>query len=461
MQSFDVLDPFRDQIIEQIEYTDEAHLNKKIEHAVEIAENRKKWIPKVRRIDILKKFYEILNQNRKLVIIEAIEEGGKPYKDTIVEFNRALNGITVAIETLSQLAGREVPMGLNQASRQKLAYTNWEPRGLVIAISAFNHPINLIIHQIIPALAAGCPIIIKPAAKTPLTCMTLVRFLYEAGLDEHYVQVVHLPHEMTAKLVGHEKVRFLSFIGSSAVGNYLKKQLPAGATCCLEHGGSAPVIIDEQADFEKAVLPLVKASFYHAGQVCVSAQRIYLHQSIKKDFLDLFIKETEKLKVGDPKLEETDIGPMISQREKERVNRVLREAIEGGASYLYQGMDFDNLLMAPSILENIPSHSDLYQRELFGPSVGIYEFEELKAAIMSANQLPFSFQASLYTQNLNTALESITELNAVTVLINEHPAFRVDWMPFGGQIESGEGLGGIPDSIKAMSFEKMTIFNIA
>ena len=231
---------------------------------------------KIKRIEILQNFKALVLKNKDKLIQTALAEGGKPLKDSIIEIERGIEGTDIAIQELKNLAGKEVPMNLSSASSGKMAYTFYRPRGLVIAISAFNHPFNLIIHQVIPAVAAGCPVIVKPALTTPLSCQAIVNLLYAAGLEKEYCRMVLCSNEIAEKIVANPANRFLSFIGSSKVGWYLRSKLPAGAACALEHGGAAPLIIDETAIIEPCINSIVKGGYYHAGQVCVSVQRIFV-----------------------------------------------------------------------------------------------------------------------------------------------------------------------------------------
>ena len=231
--------------------------------------------------------------------------------DSLVEIDRAADGIGVAIKEVSSLHGTEIPMNLTASSQGRHAYTRKEPRGVAIAVSAFNHPFNLIVHQVIPAIAAGCPVIVKPAKTTPLSCKNLIEILYESGLPETWCQMIICDNSVTEKLISDERNSFFTFIGSARVGWYLRSKLPPGATCALEHGGVAPAIVDHTADIDKAVPLLVKGGFYHAGQVCVSVQRIIAHEDIFNELSEKVVDAVKKLKVGDPTDMATEVGPLI------------------------------------------------------------------------------------------------------------------------------------------------------
>ena len=379
--------------------------------------------------------------------------------DAIVEINRGIQGIENAIETLRTRAGREIPMGINPASEGRLAFTTHEPIGIVVAVSAFNHPFNLIVHQVIPAVAVGCPVIIKPAMTTPLSCFNLVEMLYEAGLARDYCQIALVDNEGAELLVKDSRVAFFSFIGSANVGWMLRSKLAPGARCALEHGGSAPVIVDSQVDVDSIIPPIVKGGFYHAGQVCVSVQRVFVHDSILDEFCKQLTASVKKLIVGDPTLKNTEVGPLILPREVERVDKWVKEAEKSGSKIMTGGKILSETCYEPTILLNPSSNSKVTKHEIFGPVVCVYGYKNVDDAIKQANSLPVAFQASVFSQNIDFALGAAKRLDAASVMINDHTAFRVDWMPFAGRRVSGHGIGGIPHTMEDMCQEKMIVFN--
>ena len=261
-------------------------------------------------------------------------EGGKPIKDSLVEVERAIDGIAWAVSSLLQVTGKQVPMGLNNASEHCFSFTKREPKGVVFAVSAFNHPFNLLVHQAIPAIAVGCPVVLKPSLSTPLSAKLFVQLLTEAGIKKDWCQLLVCSDETTASLAKSKHIAFLSFIGSASVGWKLKANLYPGVSCNLEHGGTAPAIVNEDADLEQAVNSLVRSAFYHAGQVCVSTQNIFIHEKIKKTFTEKFLKVAKDLKLGDPLDSSTDVGPIIKMQAKERILSSIEAAIKSGAKPL-------------------------------------------------------------------------------------------------------------------------------
>jgi acyl-CoA reductase-like NAD-dependent aldehyde dehydrogenase len=406
----------------------------------------------------LEKVADLMKERVEELTQTAAREGGKPYKDSKVEVHRAINGIQIANEEISQLKGEQIPMGLTEASANRLAFTMREPIGVVLSISAFNHPLNLIVHQTITAFAAGCPVIIKPAANTPLSCLAFMDILKEAGLPEGWIQCVVCDNEVAELMVTDKRVNYLSFIGSANVGWYLKTKVARGTRVALEHGGVAPVIVEKDADLDEMLPLLAKGGFYHAGQVCVSVQRVFVHEDIAEEVAKRLAELAGKLKVGDPMDEATEVGPLISIDEVDRVEEWVREAEENRGKILCGGKKLSDTCYAPTVVFNPPQEVQLSREEVFGPVVCVYPYSDREEAIRLANDMEYHFQAAVFTKNIDTAFDCVDKLNATAVMVNDHTAFRVDWMPFGGRDASGEGMGGIPYSMHEMTRLKMMVF---
>ena len=399
-----------------------------------------------------------MHEKREAFAKQAAEEGGKPLLDSRVELDRAVQGIREAARCIPELTGRQIPMNLNESSRHRWAFTVREPIGLVAAISAFNHPFNLIVHQVIPALAVGCPVIVKPALTTPISCLNLLDCLKEAGLPENWCRSMLIDNALAEKLATDSRVRFLSFIGSAKVGWQLRAKAAPGTRCALEHGGAAPVIIEPDADVRKVMPALLKGGYYHAGQVCVSVQRVFAHQSIVERVAGELSALANQLKVGNPLNETVEVGPLILEREVDRVDDWVAEAKNAGAGVISGGRRLNETCYAPTVVLDPSDNIRLSQEEIFGPVVSVYSYTDRGAAIRRANKIPYSFQAAVFTQDLDTALDTANRLNAAAVMINDHTAFRVDWMPFAGRKSSGLGVGGIRPAMEEMTEEKMIVF---
>lgn len=457
MSTFKVLGAFDQRELCELTYTTASQTETALARASEIYQDRTLWLGLPERISILERLADLVEQELEFLALGATREGGKPLLDSRVEMQRALSGIKQAAAVLP-LVGQEVPMGQNAASAGRMAFTYREPRGVVLAISAFNHPFNLLIHQVVTAIAAGCPVVIKPSLKTPLSCQRLIDLLSRAGLPEGYAQMLLMPNERVGPLVSDSRISFLSYVGSSKVGWHLRSRLAAGATCMLEHGGVAPVIIDESADLSRAVPLLLKGGFYHAGQVCVSVQRVFVEKSRARQFAESLAEGARQLVVGDPTQKETQVGPLIQPAEVERVHAWVQEAQDKGAELVCGGQPLSETTYAPTVLLNPSDDCQLSQQEVFGPVVCVYEYEDLDVAIERANLEDYYFQAALFTNRLDRALEIGRRLHGMAVMVNDHTAFRVDWMPFGGHRHSGVGVGGIEQTIEEMTIERMLVF---
>jgi len=259
------------------------------------------------------------------------------------------------------------------------------------------------------------------------------------------------------KLATDQRVNFLSFIGSANIGWMLKSKLAPGTRCALEHGGVAPVIIDESADLNLALEGIAKGGFYHAGQVCVSVQRVYAHESVCEKFAQSIATAADKLIVGDQLDPKTEVGPLITESEVDRVEQWVNEAVEAGGKILAGGKRISNTCYAPTVILDPPDDANVSTSEVFGPVVCVYSCKDKKEALDRANSLSVAFQAAVYTKDLDTALELGNKLDATAVMVNDHTAFRVDWMPFGGRRGSGIGMGGIQYSMHEMTQDKMIV----
>jgi acyl-CoA reductase-like NAD-dependent aldehyde dehydrogenase len=457
-QQREVRSPYDGQLLATVEQADGPAVEQAFATATGLFADRNGWLAPVRRIEILQAAAALMAERREELALEAAREGGKPLTDSLVEADRAIEGVKLCVETLRTQGGAEIPMNLTAASAGRAAFTQLEPAGVVLAFSAFNHPLNLIVHQVGPAVAAGCPVIVKPAEVTPLSCMRFVGILREAGLPEPWCQaLVTTDLALAGSMVADERVSFFSFIGSAEVGWMLRSRLAPGARCALEHGGVAPVIVAADADVPEALPLLAKAGFYHAGQVCVSVQRIFAHRSIARELAEALARRADALKVGDPTLPDTEVGPIIRPEALKRIDEWVTEAVEGGAELLGGGRPVPETCYAPTVLFDPPDSVRVSTHEVFGPVVCVYPFDDLDDAVARSNALPYTFQAGVFTRDLDTALRAVRRLSATAVMVNDHTAFRVDWMPFGGRRRSGLGVGGIPYSMKDMQTEKMMV----
>lgn len=453
-----VTQPYDGVVLEELDLDSVSAIDQKIDTAARAFGNRRSWIPKSERVAILRRLRDLVAAKAESFALLIAREAGKPLLDARVEVARATHGIERAASEIARLGGEEIVMGLTPADEDRYAFTTREPIGVVAAISAFNHPLNLVIHQIVPAIATGCPVLIKPALATPLSCIELVKLVHQAGLPEPWCQVVLAENSEAEKLAIDPRISFLSFIGSANVGWRLRSRIAPGTRCALEHGGVAPVMVDRSADLQHTASSLTKGAYYHAGQVCVSVQKIYVHDDVKDELTDLLVGRVSKLKVGDLLQLDTEVGPLISEREVTRVSSWVEKATLQGSQIAVGGQRISSSCFQPTLIIEPPPNAQVSTHEVFGPVACLYGYSNWEDVIAEANRQPFAFQAAIFANDIDVSLRAIRALDASTVLVNDHTAFRTDWMPFAGRKQSSLGTGGIPYTMRDMTHEKMIVF---
>ncbi|MCJ8325780.1 MAG: aldehyde dehydrogenase family protein [Campylobacterales bacterium] len=457
MSTIEVTSPFDGKVVGNVKFSTVEEVQTAIDLAHSTFEDHKNALPKHKRVQILENLVEIMSSQIEELTILCASEGGKPYMDSKVEIHRAINGVKLAIESMGTFEGKEIAMGHTVSSANRMAYTFKEPIGVVAAVSAFNHPFNLAIHQVIPAIAVGCSVIIKPATQTPMSAIKLVELLKEAGLPDGWAQAVVCDRVAGELLATSPKINFLTFIGSGKVGWYLNSKVANGTRVALEHGGVAPVIVEKDADLDELIPALTKGGFYHAGQVCVSVQRVYVHKDIMDEVAKRLSDSASKLIVGDQLDPNTEVGPLINHNEVNRIEEWVNEAVKSGGKILTGGKRISDSLFEATVILNPSDDAIISKNEIFGPVVCLYTYDDIEVAFDRANALEVSFQAAIFTKNIDTALLAVKRLSGTAVMVNDHTAFRVDWMPFGGAKASGLGMGGIHHSMIEMSKEKLMV----
>jgi acyl-CoA reductase-like NAD-dependent aldehyde dehydrogenase len=379
-----------------------------------------------------------------------VAEGGKPVTYARGEMARGVLTLKLAAEEAARIGGEVIPLDLSAASRGRWGLTRRFPLGPVLGISPFNFPFNLVAHKVGPALAAGNPIIVKPASGTPLTALKLAEIYQQAGLPAGGLQVLPSSAAVAEKYVADERLKALSFTGSAAVGWHLK-QLAGRKKVILELGGNAACIVDETADLEAAAALIAVAGFAHAGQVCISVQRLLVHQKVYPAFKEIFARTVrEKVVVGDPSREDTVVGPFIDDGAAARVRQWVEEALAGGAHMVIGGFGEGNL-MPPTVLEKVSPEMRVWKDEVFGPVVVLAPFTDFSEALTLANDSVYGLQAGVFTQNLAHAWQAFETLEVGGVIINDTPMFRVDHMPYGGVKDSGFGREGLRYAIEELT----------
>ena len=455
-----VTNPYSLEPIGEIPLGEWSFADQWLDGAVRLHRDRGNRQPAYERIAILEKAASIMRDRFDALTYGIANEGGKPLIDARVEVERAIDGVRLAASEIANLHGREIPMDLTEAGAGRLAFTTREPIGPVVAVSAFNHPLNLIVHQVAPAVAVGCPVIVKPADDTPLSAQAFVAILHEAGLSEDRCALFPCDIPTAEQLVTDPRVAFISFIGSAKIGWMLRSKLAPGTRFALEHGGAAPIIVDETADIEAMIPYLLKGGFYHAGQVCVSVQRVFAPRDRAAEVAESLAFGASRLTVGNAIEEETEVGPLIRPREVDRVADWVSEAVDGGGRLLCGGDKLGATAYAPTVVLDPPPEVRLSSEEIFGPVVAVYGYDDIDDAVERANALPFAFHAAVFTRQLDVATKLIGALDATAVMVNDHSAFRVDWMPFAGRRLSGQGTGGIGYTMHDMTEDKMAVIRL-
>jgi acyl-CoA reductase-like NAD-dependent aldehyde dehydrogenase len=412
-------------------------------------------LPAHERARILDRVAELLRDRHEEVARTICAEAGKPIRAARVEASRAVSTYTFSAVEARKLAGEAVPMDASDAGAGKLAFTLRRPIGIVAAISPFNFPCNLVAHKLAPALAAGCPVVLKPASQTPLSALLLAELEQEAGLPAGWLNVVAGPaSEIGDVLVGDERVKLITFTGSSVVGWGLQERAPRKRVR-LELGNSTPVVVAADADLEAAAARLAANAFSFAGQSCISVQRIYVERSVLDDFTSRFVATVQGLVVGDPGDEVTDVGPVIDAGARDRILGWIEEAQADGARLLTGGREGD--LILPTVLADVPDTARVSCAEVFGPVCVVNPVDSLEEAFARANGTPYGLQAGIFSTSLSTALEAAEALEFGGVTVNEAPTFRADQMPYGGSKESGNTREGPAYTIREMTEERLVV----
>jgi acyl-CoA reductase-like NAD-dependent aldehyde dehydrogenase len=426
--------------------------------AAEAATRPMRELPAFERAAILTAASAELKARRDEIARTLAGEAGKAIKDATIEAERAAMTFHVAAEEARRLGGEVVPMDLAPHGRGRFAVTRRFPIGPVAAISPFNFPLNLSAHKIAPAIAAGNPIVLKPATKTPLSALYLADAVVRAGLPPGAISVLPMERSVGDRLVTDPRFKLLTFTGSSAVGWDMKARV-GKKKLILELGGNAGVIVDAGADLELAANRVAAGGFALAGQSCISVQRVYVHVSIFDHFAARLTDLVSKLHVGDPLDPATDVGPMIEEGEAERVDTWVREAVDAGARILTGGTRLGGALFAPTVLTDVPPDARVCAQEVFAPLVALFPFERFDDALREVNRSIYGLQAGVFTHSLDHTLEAFDQLEVGGVIVNDVPTWRIDHMPYGGAKDSGLGREGPRYTIEEMTELKLLVVN--
>ncbi|ARI78191.1 aldehyde dehydrogenase family protein [Halobacillus mangrovi] len=434
---------------------------KEVDQAVEAAQHAFKTNPMApyQRFEILKKVSELLLENKEELAKNITMEAGKPLKQAQTEIDRASQTFELAAEEAKRIHGEGVPVEAAPGSENRMAFTIKVPVGVVGAISPFNFPVNLVAHKIAPAIAAGNAVVLKPASKTPISALKLAELFEKAGLPKGYLNVVVGSGSTVGnQMMKDSRINMYTFTGSAEVGLKLKQETGLNKLI-LELGNNSPVIIDKEADIDAAAQNAAAKSYAFAGQVCISVQRLYVHEDIREEFQQKFINAIKELHVGDPNDPETDVGPMISEDEAKRAEEWIEEAKKAGANVVYGG-EREGALLRPTILTDVNEDMKVVCEEIFAPVVNLIPFKDIKECIDEVNRSQYGLQGGIFTQNIDTAFYAARNVEVGGLMINDSSQYRVDLMPYGGVKGSGWGKEGPKYTIEDMTEERLIVMNL-
>lgn len=457
----EIRSPYNGEIVGKAQRADDAALERAFSTAEQAFHNIMPALPAYKRAQILYGLAQQIEAQSEALAMLIAEEGGKPLKDARVEVKRAALTSKLCGDHALALEGRTLNMQKGAGSEKHLAFTIPGPIGPVLAICAFNHPLNLACHQIAAALAAGNSLVFKPASQTPLSALQIAAFLKEAGLPDGVLNVVVCAGSEIEPYISDRRVRYVSFIGSEQVGWQIPKKVAPGVRYALEHGGTAAAIVHGDADLDRALAGILRGAFYHAGQVCVSTQIVLAHESIYKELLSGLKLGARSLKCGDPRAAQTDLGPMISKGELDRVELWVEQARLAGAIIECGGKALPNNCYEPTILSAVTPAMKVVSREIFGPVISLISYRDLSEVERFLNSSDYAFQTAMYTSDLELGISLARRVDCRAFMLNESSAFRVDWMPFGGMKHSGFGIAGVEHSIADMSELKLVVLGIS
>jgi len=453
-----VRDPYDDAVIDEVPSASPEDARRALASA-ERGATIAKQLTSYERSKILLRTAEIVASRCPDFATLIATEGSKTIREANKEVRRCVNTLTVSAEEAKRVGGETIPFDSFPGGEHRVGYYYRAPVGVVLAITPFNDPLNLVAHKVGPAIAAGNSVIVKPATVTPLSALKLAETLLEAGLPPEVLQVLTGSGiALGGVLVPDERVRMVSFTGGWEAGQEVAR-LAGVKKIGMELGSNSPVIVWEDAELEWAVESCVSGAFWAAGQNCIGVQRLYVHEHIYQSFRDLFVEQTRAYRIGNKLDEATDMGPMITEGEALRVERWVNEAKEAGATVLCGGLR-SKALMEPTVLEHVPETATIHREEVFGPTVNLYSISDAEQAIAKANSLPFGLHAAVFTRNVDLAFTFARALDCGGVMVNDSTDYRLDSMPFGGVKRSGIGREGVRYAVEEMTETKVVCVNV-
>jgi len=455
---FNVDNPYTGDVIAKCHVADEDLLEDAME-AADLAFKPFASLARDQRSDMLRNLSSVIEKRSEDFARMITSEGGKPIILSRGEVNRAVFNARYAAEQAIRFGGEWLPGDIYPGGRGYTTLVGRFPLGPTLAVSPFNFPLNLIMHKLAPAIAVGCPTIIKPSSDTPLTALMLAKACHDAGLPPGAVQVLPCRGPAFEKLVIDDRAKMLSFTGSDVVGWKLKK-IAGRKRVALELGGNAAVVVHEDADLKHAAARIAFGGYAHAGQVCISVQRVLVQDSIFDEFNKLLVKECKKIKSGDPSDEKIICGPMIRPEEIDRVKDWIKEAVELGGKILVKGKVLKGNILTPTLISNVPKSAKAYSGEIFGPVMVVNSYKTFDQALELVNDSDYGLQAAVFTRDVSRIMQAYGELEVGGIIANDMPTMRIDNYPYGGVKNSGQGREGITCTMDEMTEERVLVIKL-
>jgi acyl-CoA reductase-like NAD-dependent aldehyde dehydrogenase len=450
----EVRSPFSGDLVGRVPVGTEAHLDEAI--AIALACHREGPPPAFERARVLDRAAELLEARVEEFARSISNESAKPIKTARVEAARAVETFRFSAAVARTLGGDIIPLDASSVGVGKLGFVQRVPIGVVAAISPFNFPLNLVAHKLAPAIAAGCPVVLKPASATPLTALKLADLLLdECGLPAGWLNVVTCAGRTANHMVTHDDVAMITFTGSPGVGWSIRAAAPRKKVS-LELGNNAPVVVEPDGDWAGAARKIAVAGYSFAGQSCISVQRVYVHSSIHDAFVAELVAAVDGLEVGDPSADDTDVSALITPGDTERVLDRIGQAVVEGATIAIGGTVTDEIL-APTVLTGVLPDMEVCRTEVFGPVVGVAAYDDFAEALRLANDSRYGLQAAVFTSDIGKALQAARTLEFGGVMVNEVPTWRADQMPYGGLRDSGNTREGPPYTAREMTEERLIV----
>ena len=455
-EALEVRSPWDQGLVGRVTVASRGDARQAVNHAV-ASIRRTRALPRWKRKEILENVAASLFEQKERFAQLIVAEAGKPVRLARAEVDRAILTFKTAAEETSHLSGETIPLDLTEGNEGRWGIVQRFPVGPILAITPSNFPLNLVAHKVAPAMAAGCPVILKPAPQTPFTALALGELILKAGWPDEAIAVLPLSNTDTAWLAEKEdRIKLISFTGSSKVGWELKAR-SGRKRVLLELGSNSALIVhNDWPDLDDAAVRTTHAAFGHAGQSCISVQRVFVQRAIFQTFLWKTVEIANKLAVGDPSDEATEVGPLVRPEEAERVEKWIQEAVEGGAK-LIAGGERRGSIVTPTILTGTKSPMHVRDEEVFGPVMVVEPYDDFEEALAQVNHSRYGLQAGLMTRDAGRILTAFRELEVGSIIVGDTPTWRLDPMPYGGVKDSGLGREGIRSAIEEMTEPRMLV----